>query len=68
MVRWFKQAIAKRDKRDEKQAMIDLREISTDWFKTSYVPPLGFQDCGLIMISRFAVKVGKKLFSVNMPN
>jgi hypothetical protein len=45
MVRRFKQAIAKRDKRDEKQTMVDLRGILKNWFKTSYVTyvsPLGF--------------------------
>jgi hypothetical protein len=47
----FKPAFTKRDK---KQAMIYLRGILTKWFKnqqpglkTSYVPPQGFQDCGL---------------------
>jgi hypothetical protein len=28
--------------RDKMQTMIDLPGISTDWFKTSYVPPQGF--------------------------
>ncbi len=39
----FKPAFAKRD---EKQTMIDLRRISTNWFKNrGYVPPIGLQYC-----------------------
>jgi hypothetical protein len=34
--------------RDKKQTIIDLRGISTDWFKkTSYVPSQGFLGYGL---------------------
>ncbi len=39
MVSWFKPPFAERD---NKQSMIDLRGISTNWFETSYVPLLGF--------------------------
>ncbi len=40
----FKPAIAKRDKRDEKQTMIDVRGISTYWLKNKLCPSIGFQD------------------------
>jgi hypothetical protein len=35
-------------KKDKKQTMIDLREISTNWFKNQLCPStIGFQDCVL---------------------
>jgi hypothetical protein len=33
--------------RDEKQTMIDLRGISSNWFKTWFVAPKGFLGYGL---------------------
>jgi hypothetical protein len=41
----FKPAFAKRD---EKQTIIDLRRISTNWFKKPGLCPsiIGLQDCG----------------------
>ncbi len=40
----FNPAFAKRYK---KQTMIDIREISTNWFKNHLYHSIRFQDCGL---------------------